>query len=296
MKKAQFAVMVMMVLLFVTAVQADPPILVDRETGKYLGNLNSNQFDPNSINNPLGLYGSEFSSDSINNRFGRYGSQFSSDSVNNQFATGAPVIIHRYDNSRLSASYRNPIDELNSNLAEHNRILSEHNRIIENELFQARQEKELNRSREYLRDFYEREKTDWSKYVQPNSHPIPKEHWEYLKEKFVAQPSGQNLTKPTEEPVRAPHIEHDDKHFKTAKALLEEFKKRNPDTFKDPEPLPDLSKTPKWADVIAKPEFSKLTSEEKVMAKIMYFDYWIAPHVSQQQAESLLRQFMDVNP
>jgi len=54
--------------------------------GTYLGNLNSNQFDPNSVSNPFGRYGSEFSSDSINNRFGRYGSEFSSEGVRNPYA------------------------------------------------------------------------------------------------------------------------------------------------------------------------------------------------------------------
>jgi hypothetical protein len=45
--------------------------------GKYLGNLNENQFDPNSIANPFGRYGSQFSPDSVNNQFGTYGNPFS---------------------------------------------------------------------------------------------------------------------------------------------------------------------------------------------------------------------------
>ena len=54
--------------------------------GTYLGNTNSNQFDPNSINNQFGKYGSQYSPLSINNQFGSYGSQFSSTSPNNQFS------------------------------------------------------------------------------------------------------------------------------------------------------------------------------------------------------------------
>jgi hypothetical protein len=54
--------------------------------GTYLGNLNSNQFDPNSVSNPFGQYGSQFSPNSINNPFGTYGSPFSPNSVNNPFA------------------------------------------------------------------------------------------------------------------------------------------------------------------------------------------------------------------
>ena len=50
---------------------ADSPYLVSPD-GKYLGNLNSNQFDPNSVSNQFGRYGSQFSPDSINNQFGTY--------------------------------------------------------------------------------------------------------------------------------------------------------------------------------------------------------------------------------
>ena len=73
--------------------QADSPILVDPHRGKYLGNLNSNPFDPNSVSNEFGRYGSEFSQDSINNEFGPYGSPFGEHSVNNPYSTG-PAIIH----------------------------------------------------------------------------------------------------------------------------------------------------------------------------------------------------------
>ncbi len=45
--------------------------------GRFVGNLNNNEFDPNSIANPFGKYGSEFSPDSVNNPFGQYGNPFS---------------------------------------------------------------------------------------------------------------------------------------------------------------------------------------------------------------------------
>lgn len=61
--------------------------------GKYLGNLNSNRYDPNSVSNPYGQYGSRYSADSINNPYGTYGSRYSSQSVNNPYATQAPVIV-----------------------------------------------------------------------------------------------------------------------------------------------------------------------------------------------------------
>lgn len=68
-------------------------ILIDPSSGKYLGNLNSNQYDPNSVANPYGRYGSQYSQDSVNNPYGKYGSPYSSQSANNPYATQAPIII-----------------------------------------------------------------------------------------------------------------------------------------------------------------------------------------------------------
>ena len=50
--------------------------------GKYLGNLNNNRYDPNSIANPYGRYGSQYSPDSVNNRFGTYGNPYSNNYSN----------------------------------------------------------------------------------------------------------------------------------------------------------------------------------------------------------------------
>lgn len=73
------------------------PALYDPSNGKYLGNLNSNRYDPNSVANPYGRYGSRYSTDSINNPYGQYGNPYSSKSVNNPYSTGAPVIIDHDD-------------------------------------------------------------------------------------------------------------------------------------------------------------------------------------------------------
>jgi len=53
----------------------DSPHLVGPD-GRYLGNLNSNPYDPNSVANPFGRYGSEYSPDSVNNPYGQYGNPF----------------------------------------------------------------------------------------------------------------------------------------------------------------------------------------------------------------------------
>jgi hypothetical protein len=44
--------------------------------GTYLGNLSSNRFDPNSVSNPYGVYGSPYGN-GIKNPYSAYGSPFS---------------------------------------------------------------------------------------------------------------------------------------------------------------------------------------------------------------------------
>lgn len=44
------------------------PIVID-QNGNYRGNLNNNPYDPNSVVNPYGQYGSKYSPESINNPY-----------------------------------------------------------------------------------------------------------------------------------------------------------------------------------------------------------------------------------
>ena len=75
------------VLLVSANAYAQSPYLVSPD-GQYVGNLNSNQYDPNSVANPYGQYGSPYSPNSINNPYGQYGSPYSPYSANNPYATG----------------------------------------------------------------------------------------------------------------------------------------------------------------------------------------------------------------
>jgi hypothetical protein len=60
--------------------------------GQYLGRLSANPYDPDSVSNPYGQYGSPYSPTSINNPYSQYGSRFSPMSPNNPYATEAPVL------------------------------------------------------------------------------------------------------------------------------------------------------------------------------------------------------------
>jgi len=66
------------------------PKLYDQQ-GNFHGNINNNPYDPNSIANPYGRYGSPYSSDSVNNPYSQYGSPYSNQSPNNPYGTGMPV-------------------------------------------------------------------------------------------------------------------------------------------------------------------------------------------------------------
>lgn len=79
----------LLILFFIaiTSVHAGPPKIYSSD-GKYLGDLSSNQYDPNSVSNPYGKYGSQYEMDSINNPYGRYGSPYSNESVRNPYTRG----------------------------------------------------------------------------------------------------------------------------------------------------------------------------------------------------------------
>ena len=68
-----------------------PPKIIAAD-GTYLGKLSSNPYDPQSVANPYGKYGSPYSPTSINNPYSKYGSEYSPVSPNNPYATKAPVL------------------------------------------------------------------------------------------------------------------------------------------------------------------------------------------------------------
>ena len=93
----------------------------------YLGCLNCNSFDTESVCNSFGTYGSSFANNSIWNQFGTYGSSFNSYSPWNSFSLNGPVIIgsdllvygyfttNSFKTSRTSiTSYLNVLNYFNS--------------------------------------------------------------------------------------------------------------------------------------------------------------------------------------
>ncbi len=67
------------------------------QDGQYLGRLNANRYDPESVSNPYGAYGSKYSPTSINNPYSAYGSPYSNTSARNPYASQPPVVV--YDRS-----------------------------------------------------------------------------------------------------------------------------------------------------------------------------------------------------
>ncbi len=73
--------------------QATGQSFIQAENGQFLGKLNPNKFDSDSIFNKFGPYGSKFSNTSIFNKFSDYGSQFSAFSPFNKFTTTPPILF-----------------------------------------------------------------------------------------------------------------------------------------------------------------------------------------------------------
>lgn len=59
---------------------------------EFIGNLSTNQFDPDGLTNSFSVWNNEFNPDSPKNEFGLYGSRFSPYSSKNQFTTMAPRV------------------------------------------------------------------------------------------------------------------------------------------------------------------------------------------------------------
>jgi hypothetical protein len=61
----------------------------------YLGCLNCDNYNSNSIWNAYGTYGSKYNSKSIWNSYGNYGSEYSNTSPFNSYASNPPVIVDK---------------------------------------------------------------------------------------------------------------------------------------------------------------------------------------------------------
>lgn len=62
-------------------------------SGVFLGRVNRNRFDADSLVNQYGTFGSRFSAESIFNKYSQYGSQYGSESPYNRFSTTPPVFV-----------------------------------------------------------------------------------------------------------------------------------------------------------------------------------------------------------
>jgi hypothetical protein len=62
-------------------------------SGIFLGNVNRNKFDADSLINPYGTYGNRFAAESIFNKYSQYGSPYGTESPYNKFSTTPPVFV-----------------------------------------------------------------------------------------------------------------------------------------------------------------------------------------------------------
>jgi len=64
------------------------------QDGQFLGYINTNPYDPQSLLNEYGQYGSEYSTTSIWNPYSQYGSEYSNLSAFNPYAMNPPIIYN----------------------------------------------------------------------------------------------------------------------------------------------------------------------------------------------------------
>lgn len=88
--------------------------------GKFLGNVNLNKYDKDSISNRFGVYGSQYSSMSVFNKYGQYGSKYSIYSPFNQISSyyltlkkNNTIIGYLSDNNRIGTNVINATDFFN---------------------------------------------------------------------------------------------------------------------------------------------------------------------------------------
>jgi hypothetical protein len=62
-------------------------------SGVFLGNVNRNRFDTDSLVNQYGQHGSRYSAESIFNKYSQYGSPYGSESPYNKFTTTPPMFV-----------------------------------------------------------------------------------------------------------------------------------------------------------------------------------------------------------
>lgn len=93
----------LIILLFVslcTSSFAQKPLQIygGKDHDQYLGCLNCNNYDTNSIWNSYGKYGSSYNANSIWNSYGTFGNSYNSLCPFNDYATEPPVIVDKDGN------------------------------------------------------------------------------------------------------------------------------------------------------------------------------------------------------
>jgi len=91
-------------LLFIAAIVLSGPVYSQTD----LGNLSTNPYSPSSTSNPYGA-GSQYNPNSITNPNGQYGSPYSNKSATNPYATDAPKLYDSQGNYKGKLS-SNPYD------------------------------------------------------------------------------------------------------------------------------------------------------------------------------------------
>lgn len=90
--------LLVLVLCTLTGMSQVLKIYGGRNHDVYLGNLNTDKYDSNSIWNKYGTYGNKYNNNSIWNSYGTYGNEYNNESPFNTYASDPPVLVDDYGN------------------------------------------------------------------------------------------------------------------------------------------------------------------------------------------------------
>jgi hypothetical protein len=82
----------------ISFVYAEPALMLYAKDKQLLGCINCSKYDPYSIWNEYGNYGSKYNASSIWNKYGQYGSQYNSLSPFNPYSNTPPKIVDQQGN------------------------------------------------------------------------------------------------------------------------------------------------------------------------------------------------------
>lgn len=95
----EFFIVWLVVIVVSFALEANAQVVViDQSTGRVVGTLNGNKYDPDSIANKYSELSNPYSANSLNNPYGTTANPYAAGSMNNPYSVPVPTYRYNYRN------------------------------------------------------------------------------------------------------------------------------------------------------------------------------------------------------